>query len=129
MTQTPFELILCSVPAGPESQLFIERVTGELGLWSVTVGRARQAIADRSRWRTRLVQTQEMDVISLLAPAHRAQAAFDLACAVLRVREPGRGMIHRAPVERGIPMALPEAGTASTEDLSTDAKMTAAKSV
>jgi nitrogen regulatory protein PII len=119
MTHTPFELILCSVPAGPESQLFIERLTGELGLWSVTVGRARQAIADRSRWRTRLVQTQEMDEISILAPAHRAQEAFDLACEVLRVREPGRGMVYRAPVERAVAVALPEAGTQSTDDLST----------
>jgi hypothetical protein len=118
VTGTPYELIHCSVPAGPETQLFVERLTGELGLWSITVGRARQAIADRGRWRTRLVQTQEMDLISVLAPAHRADAAFVLACEVLRVREPGRGMIHRSAVERGIAMALPEAGTGEQDALS-----------
>jgi hypothetical protein len=59
-----------------------------------------------------------MDLISVLAPAHRADAAFVLACEVLRVREPGRGMIHRSAVERGIAMALPEAGTGEQDALS-----------
>lgn len=119
MSRGAYELILCIVPAGPQTVCLVSRLTEDLGLWNVMVGRSRRAVADRRRWRSRLIQSQEMDEVTILVPAHRAEEAFRVVCDDLHIRDRGQGMVHRMVVDQAIGMALPDSGTKLEENLST----------
>lgn len=112
------ELILASVPSGPQTHVFIERLTAELGVWSVVLSHARMAVADGARRRTRLVQSRETDELTVLCPADKADAVFALAVQTLGVHRPNNGMVRRVTPRRAeaLVMGLPEDAEALEKD-------------
>lgn len=101
-----WRLIQVSVPSAPATQAFVERLSRELGEWNVLVAHARRAVADARRRKLALVQVEEMDELTILCPAWRAEAVRALAADMLRLDRPGGGLLTERPVDRAVGVRL-----------------------
>lgn len=87
-------VVTCVIAAGGDTTGFLQRLADDKGIWSFVFSKARHAVVDHAGRRPRLVQAIEKDEITILVPDQRLSEIFDYCREVLRVDEPGRGVIY-----------------------------------